>query len=60
MNLLQIRVEFMKDMDSWEGSVIKEVIKNNPKKFNKFRGFVEVKVYTTKQGKIIIHKSTIN
>lgn len=60
MNLLQIRVEFIKNMDSWERSIIRKVVKDNPKKFNKFIGFVEARVYTTTKGKIIIHKYPIN
>ena len=60
MNLLQIRVEFIDNMDSWERSVIKKLVKDNPKRFNKFKGCVEAKIYTTTKGKIIIHKLPIN
>lgn len=58
-NLLQIRREHLRNIDSWEKAVFEKMVKDNPNKFKKFIGFIEIRVYTTKD-KIITEGFPIN
>lgn len=58
-SLLQIRFEHIRNIDSWERAVIESMVRNNPKKFENFKGFIERKVFTTKD-KIITEAEPMN
>ena len=58
-NLLQIRIEHIRNIDCWEKAVIEAIVRDNPKEFNNFKGFIERRVYTVKD-KIITEAYPIN
>lgn len=58
-NLLQIRIEYIRNIDCWEKAVIEAIVRDNPKKFDHFKGFLERRVYTGKN-KIITEAYPIN
>ena len=58
--ILQIKFDHLRNIDSWEKAVFEKIVKDNPKKFKSFYGFIKREVFTKNDGKIITEAYPIN